>query len=612
MSERPSTDSPSDDPEYAPLSPAMPVSTLRGRRRSNAHDENGSSSIPVTSPAAGALTTTKTALVRGEPEHEILLRGGKPLRPATEKSSILFPTSSGPAPPVLTATHAGFADIASRLLNVPRPLSKTAASSTGSTNSPGIGRRPRPSATKTKPRDQDGQKRAIAQASRPLWRALEAKGQLVIAATLEYEREYRSRISTFHGAIVVRRRTLTIFFPVARVVLGTLPYGGTMVTPSMLREGLLTADTAYHAWVGAKRAIEERPGGEWDMAVILRKAMQFYLVELGVSMLERVEGPHYTFVDPKFHDDTPSMVGQAVRLVRLFVDKGISRDRIVITIPSTEAGVQAARTLERKHHIQTNLSLVSGLAHAAACAEAQASCITLCYKKLSEVCGRKPASNNPFIRAWEAVSGASRRAAEEAVQETAAYFKQHKLPTAVMVSNLVSVDDAERLGDFDAVALTGVQSLRARAPAPSVAPFNAGPSAKQRAKEAPHPTTYLGPGDGSFLSAMPADERTVARATLAGGLKDAVEQMLQASMHMLEFLQGEAQLAHLDDVGLQDIYEEDEEEVARLSSLVTAGDSEEQLVPIRWDDVGFRMRMSTWDKPDQLPYRAWVFDGSDQ
>ena len=103
---------------------------------------------------------------------------------------------------------------------------------------------------------------------------------------------------------------------------------------------------------------------------------------------------------------------------------------------------------------------------------------------------------------------------------------------------------------------------------------------------------------------MPADQRTVAKVTLAEGLKDAMEQMHQATMHMLEFIQGEAQLAHLDDVGLQEIYEEDEKEVARLSSLVDTGDSEEPLVPIRWDDVGFRMRMSTWDKPDQLPYRA--------
>ncbi|KAJ8474902.1 hypothetical protein ONZ51_g6926 [Trametes cubensis] len=377
-----------------------------------------------------------------------------------------------------------------------------------------------------------------------------------------------------------------------------------MVTPGMLREGLLKADTAYHAWVGAKRAIEERPGGVWDIAAILKKAMQFYLVELGVSMLERVDGPHYTFINPKFHDDMSWMVRQAVRLVRLFVEKGISRDRIVVTIPSTEAGVQAARTLERKHHIQTNLSLVSGLAHAAACAEAEASCITLCYKELSDTYGRKPTSNNPFIRAWEAMYGFSRKAADEAVQETVAYFNLHKLPTAVLVSDLLNVDDAERLGDFDAVALTGAQSLRARAPSSSVAPSTTGSSAKQRAKETPHPTTYLESSDGSFLSAMPADQRTVAKATLAEGLKDAMEQMHQATMHMLEFIQGEAQLAHLDDVGLQEIYEEDEKEVARLSSLVDTGDSEEPLVPIRWDDVGFRMRMSTWDKPHQLPYRA--------
>ena len=58
----------------------------------------------------------------------------------------------------------------------------------------------------------------------------------------------------------------------------------------------------------------------------------YQLVELGVSMLERVDGPHYTFINPKFHDDMSWMVRQAVRLVRLFVEKGISRDRIVVTV----------------------------------------------------------------------------------------------------------------------------------------------------------------------------------------------------------------------------------------------------------------------------------------
>ena len=64
----------------------------------------------------------------------------------------------------------------------------------------------------------------------------------------------------------------------------------------------------------------------------LQAYLVYQLVELGVSMLERVEGPHYTFIDPRYHEDTPSMVRQAVRLVRLFVEKGIGRDRIVVTV----------------------------------------------------------------------------------------------------------------------------------------------------------------------------------------------------------------------------------------------------------------------------------------
>lgn len=146
-----------------------------------------------------------------------------------------------------------------------------------------------------------------------------------------------------------------------------------MVTPAMLREGLTTPDTAYHAWVGAKRAIEERcvseafvpslkqlnipgdgvvcrrPGGEWDLKRILDKAMLFYvstggprcnveaylhnqLVELGASMADRVDGPHYTFVDPRYHDDAATMVKQALRLARLFAKQGYGRERLVVTV----------------------------------------------------------------------------------------------------------------------------------------------------------------------------------------------------------------------------------------------------------------------------------------
>ncbi len=52
-------------------------------------------------------------------------------------------------------------------------------------------------------------------------------------------------------------------------------------------------------------------------------------------------------------------------------------------IPATEAGVEAAKKLERTHLVRTNLLYVSGLTHAAICAEAGASFVMYSYAAVS-------------------------------------------------------------------------------------------------------------------------------------------------------------------------------------------------------------------------------------
>ena len=52
-------------------------------------------------------------------------------------------------------------------------------------------------------------------------------------------------------------------------------------------------------------------------------------------------------------------------------------------IPATEAGVEAAKKLERAHLIRTNLLYVSGLTHGAICAEAGASFVMYSYAAVS-------------------------------------------------------------------------------------------------------------------------------------------------------------------------------------------------------------------------------------
>lgn len=186
MSERPS--SPFRD--FAPLTPAMPLATLRGKRRTDAQGENAGSRPAVALPPAASNTKTTVTTVARSGESKVYLKGGSAQRPASEKPSVAFPTSSGLALPVLTATHARFADIAYRLLNAPKTLTQGDGEYV-------LGKRARPSATRTKSKDQ--QKKAVVPTSPPLWRALETQGKVVIAETLDYEREYRRKNFAFHA-----------------------------------------------------------------------------------------------------------------------------------------------------------------------------------------------------------------------------------------------------------------------------------------------------------------------------------------------------------------------------------------------------------------------------
>jgi transaldolase len=109
----------------------------------------------------------------------------------------------------------------------------------------------------------------------------------------------------------------------------------------------------------------------------------FQLVELGIAILDRISGPHFTFIDPRYHANTNAMIKRARSLVALFEKSGIDRSRVVISIPSTESGVQATRVLSVTDHFNVNLTLISDLSHATICAEAGAAYLTFNFVAVS-------------------------------------------------------------------------------------------------------------------------------------------------------------------------------------------------------------------------------------
>lgn len=117
-------------------------------------------------------------------------------------------------------------------------------------------------------------------------------------------------------------------------------------------------------------AIEEgrKSGATLDEQVEL--AMDNLLVGFGKEILKVVEGRVSTEVDARLSFDKERQVEKARRLIGLYEEAGISKERVLIKLSSTWEGIQAARELESKHGIHCNLTLLFSFAQAVACAEA--------------------------------------------------------------------------------------------------------------------------------------------------------------------------------------------------------------------------------------------------
>ena len=103
-------------------------------------------------------------------------------------------------------------------------------------------------------------------------------------------------------------------------------------------------------------------------------AMDKLAVNLGAKLLELIPGSVHTEVDIRQSYNTEESIARAKRLVEMYKEMGIDKDRVVIKLAGTWEGIQAARVLE-KEGIRTNITLVFSFLQVAAAA--QAGCFTV-------------------------------------------------------------------------------------------------------------------------------------------------------------------------------------------------------------------------------------------
>jgi len=93
------------------------------------------------------------------------------------------------------------------------------------------------------------------------------------------------------------------------------------------------------------------------------------LVRFGREILKVVPGRVSTEVDARLSFDCAATVARAHRIITLYEEAGIAKERVLIKIASTWEGIQAARILEREG-IHCNLTLLFSFCQAVACGEA--------------------------------------------------------------------------------------------------------------------------------------------------------------------------------------------------------------------------------------------------
>lgn len=167
-------------------------------------------------------------------------------------------------------------------------------------------------------------------------------------------------------------------------------------------------------------------------------------VAIGGEILKLIPGRVSTEVDARLSFDTAATVAKARRLVELYDDAGIGRDRLLIKIASTWEGIRAAEQLEREG-IHCNLTLLFSFAQAVACAEAGVFLI-------SPFVGR--------ILDWHLANGADRPATPQddpgvqSVQRIWTYYKRHGYDTVVMGASFRNTGQVLALAGCDRLTIS--------------------------------------------------------------------------------------------------------------------------------------------------------------
>ena len=169
-----------------------------------------------------------------------------------------------------------------------------------------------------------------------------------------------------------------------------------------------------------------------------------FAVDVGREILGIIPGRISTEVDARLSFDTEGTKARARKLIGMYEEAGIGRERILIKAASTWEGIRAAEQLE-KEDINCNLTLLFGFGQAVACADAGAFLIS---PFVGRILDWHKANTDLVIEKPQDDPGV------QSVSRIYDYYKQHGYNTVVMGASFRNTGEIEALAGCDRLTIS--------------------------------------------------------------------------------------------------------------------------------------------------------------
>ncbi len=203
--------------------------------------------------------------------------------------------------------------------------------------------------------------------------------------------------------------------------------------PSLLIKSI--SDAKYHSFIRE----EVKKYSNYDSSDIAREVV----ISFAEEILKIIPGRVSIEVDPSIAFDTKNTELEALKVIDSCNKRGIVPKRILIKIPATWEGIQAAKSLE-KRNIKCNLTLLFSEIQALSCADAGVTMISPFVGRISDWWKMKGlkwqfASDDPGVKF---------------VRSVFFYLKKKKYSTEVMAASFRSVDQIFSLAGLELLTIS--------------------------------------------------------------------------------------------------------------------------------------------------------------